>query len=169
MTTKLTFKGSPLTTLDKTLTVGETLPEIKLTAVDMSDLATSRFLGKPLLVSVIPSLDTSVCSLESKRFNTEAAKLADTVTVLTVSMDLPFAQKRWCAAEGAANLVLGSDYKYREASQRWGTLIKEWGLLCRAVLVTDASGKITFVEYVSEVSAEPNYDNALQALVTAHG
>ena len=161
---KITFKGAPLTIVGKALKVGEALPTVTLTAQDMSDVSTSKFSGKPLLVSTVPSLDTPVCSIETRRFNQEASKLGDKVTILTISRDLPFAQKRWCAAEGATNLQVASDFKTLQTGQAFGVHIQEWALLTRAIFVADAQGKLTYVEYVDDVSSEPNYENALKAL-----
>lgn len=140
------------------------MPSFVLTGQDMADISSSTFAGKPLVLSVVPSLDTPVCSVQTKRFNQEAAALGDKVSILTVSMDLPFAQKRWCGAEGASNMRTGSAYKHREFGSAFGCFIKEWGLLCRAVFVVNAAGKVTYCEYVPEISAEPNYDSALKAL-----
>ena len=158
----ITFKGSPLTILGNELKVGDAMPAFTLTANDMSDLKSDAFKGKVLILSVVPSLDTPVCSLQTKRFNQEVAEISKDVPVVTVSYDLPFAQKRWCGAEGVSNVVTASDYKYRSFGEAFGTLIKEWGLLCRAVFVVDKSGRIAYVEYVSEVSAEPTYEPVLK-------
>ncbi len=158
----ITFKGSPLTILGKALKVGDTLPTFTLTANDMSDLSSTAFADKPVIVSVVPSVDTPVCSIQTKRFNQEAGELGSKVAILTVSRDLPFAQKRWCAAEGVENLTLASDYKHQAFGEAFGAFIKEWGLLARALFVADKTGKLVHVEYVSDVSSEPDYSVALQ-------
>lgn len=160
----ITFQGKPLSIEGQALKEGSSMPSFVLTGQDMADLASASFAGKPLVLSVVPSLDTPVCSIQTKRFNQEAATLGNRVSILTVSMDLPFAQKRWCGAEGASNVRTASAYKYRDFGTAFGCFIKEWGLLCRAIFVIDAAGKVTYCEYVPEISAEPNYDAALKAL-----
>ena len=162
MTTKVTFKGSPLTVLGTPLKVGDKAPGFTLTATDMSDISSTSFAGKVLILSVVPSVDTPTCSLQTKRFNKEASELGKDVSILTVSMDLPFAQKRWCGAEGVTNITLGSDFKYRKFGEAYGAFLKEWGLLARALFVVDKGGKIAYVQYVPEVSSEPEYEGALK-------
>jgi len=160
----ITFKGNPLTILGTHLKVGDMFPTLTLSSQDMSDFSTTSLAGKPALYSIVPSLDTPTCSIETKRFNQEASALGNKVVIITISKDLPFAQKRWCAAEGASNLTVVSDYKYNQTGAATGTSIKEWALLCRAVFIADKAGKITYLEYVSDVSAEPDYAEALKAL-----
>lgn len=130
----------------------------------MADLSSSKFAGKTLVVLSVPSLDTPVCAIETKRFNDEASKLGDKVAVLAVSMDLPFAQKRWCGAEGVNNVVTGSDYKHRAFGEAFGAQIQEWGLLTRAVFVADSKGTVVYSEYVPEIPNEPNYTAVLDAV-----
>ena len=166
MTRQVTFKENKLTLTGRELKVGDQLPNIKVTGNDMGDLETGSFKGKAVLVATVPSLDTPVCAIETKRFNAEIGKLSNAAAI-TISLDLPFAQKRWCGAEGVSNVTTGSDYKYHAAGESFGVQIKEWALLSRAVFVADKSGKITYVEYVPEVSAEPNYAAALEALKKA--
>jgi len=158
----LTFKGSKLTNSGTCLIEGDAMPAFLLTGQDMADLSSEAFKGKILIILTVPSLDTPVCATETKKFNDAAAKMSDQVTILTVSMDLPFAQKRWCGAEGVTRVITASDYKYREFAKSFGASIDEWGLLSRAVFIIDRSGKIAYVEYVAEVSAEPDYDTALK-------
>lgn len=160
----VTFKGSPLTLVGPELKAGQMIPEATLTATDLSDVKISSFKGKTLIISTVPSLDTSVCSLQTKRFNEEAKKLGDQVNILTISMDLPFAQKRWCGAENAENIKVASDYKGASFAKASGLLIKELHLLARSVMVVDKTGKITYVQIVPEVATEPNYDDVLNAL-----
>lgn len=164
MARHISFKGSELTLKGNELKVGDKLPTFTLTGNDMGDLKSQDFAGKKLLISVVPSLDTPVCAIQTKRFNEELAKLGNDVAVLTVSMDLPFAQKRWCGAEGMEAVVTASDYKYRTFGETFGAFISEWGLLARAVFVADKEGKITYTEYVPEVSSEPKYESALAAV-----
>jgi thiol peroxidase len=160
------FKGQPLTLLGNQLTIGEVAPDLLLTANDMSDIRLHSLRGKALIVSTLPSLDTPVCSLQSKRFSSEADKLSDKVKILTVSLDLPFAQKRWCGSEGVTNIITASDFKYRTFGEAFGVLIKEWALLSRAVFLFDGDCKLRYVEYVADVSNEPNYEKAIKALAT---
>jgi len=157
----ITFKGNKVSVTGRELHEGDALPEFKLTGVDMSDVTNATFSGKVLVLSVVPSLDTPVCAIQTKRFNQEAGSLSDDVVILTVSVDLPFAQKRWCGAEGVDNVMTASDYKYRSFGENFGTYINELGLLCRAVFVVDQHDKLAYVEYVQEVTSEPDYSAAL--------
>jgi thioredoxin-dependent peroxiredoxin len=158
----ITFKGKPLTLVGQELKLGEYLPPFKLTGNDMNDLTDEILHGQVAIVSVVPSLDTPVCSLQTKHFNQEVSDFKKDLVVLTVSMDLPFAQKRWCGAEGVTRIITASDYKYRAFGEAYGVVIKEWGLLSRAIFVADREGKIVHLEYVPEVSTEPNYEAALK-------
>lgn len=158
------FQGKPLTLVGPELRAGDSVPDFVVVGNDMGDLAINRFQGKTLVISSVPSLDTPVCSIETKRFDDEATKLGADVEVLTVSMDLPFAQKRWCGAEGADRVVTGSDYKYRTFGKAFGTLIEEWGLLARAVFVVGKDGKIAHAQYVPEISSEPDYVSVIEAV-----
>lgn len=151
------FQGKPLTLLGQELKVGQKMPNFKVTANDMSDLTNKDFAGKKLIIVTVPSLDTSVCSKESKTFNDQAASFGDGVTVLVISRDLPFAQKRWCGAEGVENIKTVSDYKYRTFAESFGVLIEDWQLLSRAIFVADSAGVLEYVEYVPEIAEEPNY------------
>lgn len=160
----ITFKGSPLTLVGPELKVGQMIPDAILTALDLSDITISSFKGKTLIISTVPSLDTSVCSLQTKRFNEEAKKLGDQVNILTISMDLPFAQKRWCGAEDVENVKVASDYKDAKFAKASGLLIKELHLLARSVIIADKTGKVTYMQVVPEVATEPNYDDVLSAL-----
>lgn len=160
----ITFKGTPLTLVGKELKVNDPLPEVVLTAPDLSDVKISDFRGKTLIVSTVPSLDTGVCDLQTRRFNEEAKRLGDNVIVLTVSMDLPFAQKRWCGAAGAEHIRVVSDYKDAAFGKATGLLIKELHLLARSVMIVDPNGKVVYIQLVSEVATEPDYDAVLNAL-----
>jgi thiol peroxidase len=113
---------------------------------------------------VVPSLDTPVCAVQTKRFNQELAALGDKINAVTVSLDLPFAQGRFCGAEGISNMQTASDYQNRSFGNNWGMLIEELKLLARGVFVLDADGKVTYAETVAEVTSEPNYDAALSAI-----
>lgn len=166
MTRTTNFKGSALELIGPELKVGQAAPAFTVTSQDMSDIPSSQFSGKTLVLSIVPSIDTPVCAIETKRFNQEFNNLADNAVCLTVSMDLPFAQKRWCAAEGVEKVIVASDYKHRSVGQAFGAFIKDWGLTSRAVFVIDQNGKIAHVEYVNEVSAEPDYSAVLNTVKT---
>jgi thiol peroxidase len=162
---KVTFKGGPLTLVgNPQLKVGDKLPEVKLSKTLLEDVTLASYKGKKLVISVVPSLDTPVCATQTARFNKEAAALGSDVVILTVSMDLPVAQSRWCQANSVAAVVTASDYKYREFGTATGLLIKELGLLARAVYVADRDGKVVHAELVKEVASEPNYEAVLDAL-----
>ena len=160
----ITLKGNSLTLLGKELKVGDQAPDAVVVGNDLSEKKLSEYEGRIRLLASVPSLDTPVCSTETRRFNEEATKLGDTVVVLTISMDLPFAQQRWCGAEGIKQVVTLSDYRHQEFGQNYGVLIKELGLLARAVFVVDAQDVIRYVEIVSETATEPNYEAALTAV-----
>lgn len=157
------FKGNALTLVGPALTVGQPVPNVTVTKTDMSEIDCAALAGKAVLVSVTPSLDTPVCDLQAQRFNSEAAKLGDGVAIVNISLDLPFAIKRWCGAHGD-NIVAVSDYKQREFGTAWGVLIDELKLLARAVFVVDREGKLAYQEIVPEVTDHPDYDAALAAL-----
>ena len=162
-----TFKGKPMTLIGPALKAGSEAPHFTLTANDLSDLPREAYSGRPLVISVVPSLDTPVCATQTRTFNQRATQLADDVVVLTVSMDLPFAQKRFCGAEGIERVVTASDYKHRSFGPAFGVLIKELGLLARSVFVVDRKGKVVYTQYVPEVTHEPDYDAALTAVKSA--
>ncbi len=162
----VTFKGNPLTLAGEAIQVGQQAPDFKLhyfkdgmQAITLADVK-----GKPTILSVLPSLDTPVCALQTKKFNETLGKLGTSINALTVSLDLPFGMNRFCGAENITNIRPASDYQDRSFGQKYGTLIEELKIMCRAVFVLDAIGKVTYVEYVPEVADEPNYDGALAAL-----
>lgn len=157
------FKGAPLELLGSEIKVGQTAPAFTVTGQDMADIQSSSFAGKTVVLSFVPSIDTPTCSVETKRFNQEFDKLGKNAICITVSMDLPFAQKRWCAAEGVEKIIVASDYKHQSAGKAYGAFIKDWGLDSRAIFVIDPSGKISHVQYVPEVSEEPNYAAVIDA------
>jgi len=166
---EVTFQGGPLTLLGERRQVGQNMPDFTVVGNDLSELALSSLKPKVVVLSLVPSLDTPVCSVETRRFNQEAKKLGDNVVVLTVSMDLPFAQARWCAAEGIENVVTASDHRDAAAGLATGTLIKGLRLLARAVFVLDPNGKIVYEQLVPEVTDEPDYDAVLAAAKSALG
>jgi thioredoxin-dependent peroxiredoxin len=162
----VTFKGNPMTLVGDAVQVGQPAPDFRvhyfeggLNAITPADLR-----GKPAILSVVPSLDTPVCQTQTKRFNEALGGLGDKVHALTISLDLPFAQGRFCGAEGIENIRTASDYQDRSFGQNWGMLIDELKLLARGVFVLDSEGKVIYAETVSEVTDEPNYDAALKAL-----
>jgi thiol peroxidase len=159
----VTFKGHPLTLIGPQLTVGAQAPNFQVLAQDLSPVTLESSTGKVRLISVVPSLDTPVCDAQTRRFNEEAAKLPN-VEILTVSMDLPFAQKRWCGAAGVDRVKTASDHRDASFGRAYGTLIKELRLLTRAVFVVDAGGTVRYAEYVPEMTSHPNYDAALAAV-----
>ncbi len=154
----------PKTLIGPELKPGDTAPDFTLVNGKLQAVRLSDFAGKPMLISVVPSLDTGVCSTQSKRFDEEAANLGDAVSILTVSADLPFTQKRWCGENNAKNAQTLSDYMDMNFGTAYGTYIKEVRLESRAVFVVDAGGTIRYVEYVPQGGQEPNYVAALQAL-----
>jgi len=158
-----TMKGNPLTLLGPERKPGEKLPEFTLVDNGLKPVTAADTAGSVRIFSVVPSLDTPVCDLQTRRFNDEAGKLGGSVKVLTVSMDLPFAQKRWCGAAGATHVQTLSDYQSGSFGQAMGTLIKELRLESRAIFVVDQDGTIRYVQYVPEIAEHPDYDQALAA------
>jgi thiol peroxidase len=161
----VTFKGSPATLVGPQLKTGDKAPDFQcLNGLDLVTLAQTT--GKPRLFSVVPSLDTGVCSAQTKKFEETLASFKDKLGCYTFSLDLPFAQKRFCSAEGIANMATLSDVHNHSFGQNYGVLIEglPLPLLSRAVFVVDKNDKITYVEYVPEVTSHPNYDAALAAV-----
>lgn len=162
----VTFKGNPLTLAGEAVEAGQAAPDFTLHyyADGLKTITLADLKGKPSIISVVPSLDTPVCAVQTKRFNEELASLGESVNAVTVSLDLPFAQGRFCGAESISNMRTGSDYQDRTFGQNWGMLIEELKLLARGVFVVDANGTVVHAETVGEVTEEPNYDAALSAL-----
>ncbi len=158
----ITFNGSPLTLKGKEIKVGDLAPDFLLTDNSLNDISLADTKGKRVFV-VVPSLDTPICDMSAKRFNEEASKL-DNVSIYVVSMDLPFAQARWCGATGSDKITTLSDYKHRSFGENYGTYINELGLLTRSIFIVDENNKVIYVEYCSEVKSEPNFEAALNAL-----
>ena len=159
----ITFKGNPLTLLGEEAKLDQPAPGFAALANDLSEVKLSDFRGKVVLIVAVPSLDTTVCDIESRRFNDQAAKLGDGAEVLVISMDLPFAQKRWCGAAGVDNVRTLSDHRDAAFGKSYGVLIEGLRLLAREVWVVDGEGKIRYAELVKELTDEPNYDAALAA------
>ncbi len=166
MSRGVTFKGAPLTLAGNEVKVGQAAPDFKIHYFEggMKEIKIADLKGKPTILSVVPSLDTGVCAIQTKKFNESLAKLGDRVNAVTVSMDLPFAMNRFCDAESIKNMRVGSDYQDRNFGTKWGTLINELKIECRAVFVLDKDGKVTYAQYVPEVTSEPDYDGPLGAL-----
>mgnify|MGYP002625614299 FL=1 len=162
----VTFKGTPLTLAGEELQTGQAAPDFALKYYQdgLQSITPADLKGKPTLLNVVPSLDTPVCATQTKKFNEELGALGDSVNAVTVSLDLPFAQGRFCGAEGISNIRTGSDYQDRSFGQNYGVLIEELKLLARSVFVLDADGKVTYAEVVPEVTDEPNYEAAMSAL-----
>ena len=158
------FQGNPLTLVGNELKVGDTIPDVEVLANDLSPVKLSSFRGKVCVISAVPSLDTPVCDIQTKKFNEQAASLGEDVVVLTISMDLPFAQQRWCGAANVENVQTLSDHYKAEFGDAFGILIKELRLLARTVFVVDKEGVIRYIEIVEEVTNEPDYEAALSAV-----
>lgn len=154
----------PRTLVGPELKPGDPAPSFTLTKARDEQVSSAEFAGKPLVISVIPSIDTGVCSRQTRRFNEEAAKLGDRVSILTVSADLPFAQARWCGAEGIDKVIMASDYKDMSFGDAYGTHVKELRWESRAAFVVDADGVIRYAEYVPVGGQEPNYEAVLATL-----
>lgn len=165
----VTMRGNPITLLGPELAIGQKAPDFTLVTNEMATVSLSNYAGMALALVSVPSLDTPVCAVETRRFNAEAAKLSANVRILTISMDLPFAQKRWCGAMGIDKVETLSDHREASFGQNYGVLIKELRLLARAVFVVDKSGLITYVELVKEIADEPFYAGVLTALSQAAG
>jgi thiol peroxidase len=159
----VTFQGSPVTLIGPEVKVGDKAPEFRLLAIDMKEIRLSQSRGKVRLLSVVTSLDTPVCDLQTQRFEEEAGKLKD-VVIYTISMDLPFAQARYCGAHNISNLQTLSDHREASFGIAYGVLIKELRLLSRAIFIVDPNDTIRYVEYVKEVTQHPDYEKALEAL-----
>lgn len=160
MSRKVTFQGNPLTLVGEEIKVGALAPDFLAVQNDLSPFQLSNFKGKVVIISAVPSVDTGVCELQTIRFNEEAKNHKD-LHIITISMDLPFALGRFCANKGIENAITVSDYKNREFAEKYGFMISELGLLARGTVVIDKNGVVQHVEYVSEVTDHPNYDNAL--------
>lgn len=162
----VTFKGNPITLVGTEVKVGDQAPNFQVLANDLSKVNLETYKGAVKLISVVPSIDTGVCDAQTRRFNEDAASI-ENAKVLTISVDLPFAQKRWCAANGLENVVTLSDHRDLSFGEAYGVVMKELRLLARAVFVVDSNDKVVYVEYVSEGTSHPNYEAALEAAKAA--
>lgn len=157
----VTFGGNPVTLLGKLVKTGTNAKNFIATGIDMKPVKLSDFSGKIRIISSAPSVDTDVCAQQTRRFNLEAAKLTD-VQIISISCDLPFALKRFCAAEGIDNLVVVSDHKETDFGIKYGFLIEEFRLLARGIVVIDQNDEVAYVEVVNEIGEQPDYDLALE-------
>jgi thiol peroxidase len=160
----ITMKGNPLTLLGPELKTGDGAPDFEVLDNNLKPVGLNAYQGKVRVLVSVPSLDTPVCDLETRRFNQEAAELGQDVAILTISMDLPFAQKRWCGAAGVDRVVTLSDHRQASFGAAYGVLIKELRLLARTVFVVDRQGVIRYIQVVKEVGQEPDYGPVLQAV-----
>ncbi len=161
------FAGKRATLIGSEIKVGDKAPDCKLVANNLSLVGLDDYAGKVRLISVVPSLDTGVCDAQTRRFNKEATDFGDHVVVLTVSADLPFAQKRWCGAADIERVITLSDYRDMSFGDAWGTHMQEVRLESRAVFVVDSSGTVTYAEYVPDASSHPQYEAAIAAVKQA--
>lgn len=160
----ITFKGNPFTLLGPEIKTGDKAPDFTVVDNGLAPVTLASYKGKIKVISAVPSLDTPVCDTETRRFNQEAAALPDNVVVLTMSLDLPFAQKRWCGAAGIDKVTTLSDYQERSFANAYGVLIKELKLLARAVFIIDANDTIRYIQIVPEVTSEPDYAAVIGAV-----
>lgn len=157
----ITFAGGPVTLLGKEVKVGDVAPDFVALKNDLSPLKLSDLKGKTVIISVVPSVDTGVCELQTIRFNEEANKL-DNVVILTISCDLPFALGKFCAAKGIDKAITVSDHRELDFGLKYGFVVEELRLLTRGIVVVDKDGVVKHVEYVPEITTHPDYDKALE-------
>ena len=159
----VTMRGNPMTLVGPEIKVGQKAPNFNVVGKGMAPATLDQFKGKVKIITTIPSIDTPVCDAETRRFNVEAANLPGDVQILSISMDLPFAQARWCGAAGVDKVATFSDWRSASFGTSYGTLIKELHLLARCVFVVDKDDNVTYVEYVKEIAEQPNFEAALAA------
>ncbi|MGH7924287.1 MAG: thiol peroxidase [Candidatus Binatus sp.] len=159
----VTMRGNPMTLVGPEIKVGQKAPNFNVVGKGMAPATLDQFKGKVKIITTIPSVDTPVCDAEMRRFNVEAGNLPGDVQILSISMDLPFAQARWCGAAGVDKVTTFSDWRSASFGTSYGTLIKELHLLARCVFVVDKNDNVTYVEYVKEVAEQPNFEAALAA------
>lgn len=164
---KITMRGNPQRVDGRCIEEETKAPAFTLTGADLADVTNASFAGKVLVLVSIPSIDTPVCAMETKKFNQEATQLSQDVVVASVSRDLPFALKRWCAAEGVQRVITLSDHKHRSFGKAFGVDLPDLGILARAVFVIDKTGTVAHVDYVSEIAEEPDYAAAMAAIRAA--
>ena len=160
----VTLGGKPVTLVGPELKVGDRAPDFTVVGNDLGPVRFADFKGKPVIISVVLSLNTDICDTETRRFNAEAATLGPDVVILTVSMDLPFTLKRWCGAAGIDRVITVSDHRTAEFGQAYGVLVKDLRVLARSVFVVDRAGVIRYIQIVKEVGTEPDYRPILEAV-----
>ena len=163
---KTHLKGNDVALSGNEVNVGDKAPEVVVVGKDLSEITVGGANGKKQIIVVVPSLDTPVCAAETRKFNEEAAKI-DNASVTVVSMDLPFAMGRFCTTEGIENLSVGSDFRNKDFANAYGVLVADGplaGVTCRAIFVINEDGKVTYKEIVPEITAEPDYESALNAI-----
>jgi thiol peroxidase len=160
----VTVGGKPVTLVGRELREGDVAPNVTVLGNDMEEVQLSSYRGKVCVISSVGSLDTPTCDVETRRFNAEAGKLGDDVIILTVSMDLPFAQKRWCGAAGIDKVITFSDHRDAAFGNSYGVLVKESRLLARTIFVVDREGIVRYVQLVRELADEPDYDAVIAAV-----
>lgn len=163
-TRTVTLHGNTLTLAGNIIKVGDKAPDFEVLSNDLAPVKLSTFKGRVIVISSVPSLDTPVCDTETVRFNREAEKFGSDIVMLTISMDLPFAQSRWCAVKAVKNLQTLSDHREASFGTAYGVLIKELRLLARTIFIIDSEGIVRYIQLVKEVSNEPDYDDVLQSL-----
>lgn len=163
---KISFGGHPATLIGTHLAIGDRAPVFEVTDQNLQPVSLAQFKDRNVIISVFPSVDTPICALQNIRFNKEAAKLDKDVAIISLSVDLPFAQKRFCAAEHIENVYVYSDYRDLDFGMKYGFVIKEFRLLGRGIVVIDRKRMIRHIEYVQDVSQEPDYDTALKIVET---
>lgn len=164
MSSKITFGGNPVTLLGSEVKIGDKAPTFTVLDGFLKNISLSDFSGKVKLLSIFPSIDTGVCSTQTRKFNVEAAKFGENVAFIALSADLPFALKRFCGAEGINNLIPLSDHKEMDFGKKYGFQINELRLLARGVVIIDKNDIIQYVEIVPEIGQEPNYEAAISKL-----
>ncbi|MBN1788273.1 MAG: thiol peroxidase [Sedimentisphaerales bacterium] len=158
----VTMKDAPLTLVGKEVSLGDKAPDFEVVGSDLKPVKFSSFAGKVCIISCVPSLDTSICDIMTRKFNTQAAHLGKDVVVLAISMDLPFGQNRWCIAADVKNVFVYSDHREASFGHAYGVLIKELRLLARAVFIVDKNGFVRYEYIVPEITHEPDYDHVLR-------
>jgi thiol peroxidase len=160
----ITMRGNPLTLVGNEVKKGEVAPDFMVLDNSLTPIKFSSYRNRLCIISSVPSLDTPICDIETRKFNEEASKLGEKIQILTISMDLPFAQKRWCGAAGVNKIQTLSDHRDAQFGIAYGVLIKELRLLARAVFLVDQKGILQYTQLVKEISNEPNYDEIWNAL-----
>lgn len=160
MSNNITFGGNPLTLLGKEIKVGEKAPNFTALKMDMSPFSLEEFKGKVVVISVVPSIDTPVCELQTIRFNTEAYEHGN-INVITISVDLPFALNKFCANKGVDTAITLSDHKDLDFGMKYGFVLEELRLLSRGIIVIGKDGVVNYVEYVQEITNHPDYEKAI--------